>query len=69
MVDQIYYKVQYPLKKAISIIKQVDLENPFGEENKEIKADREKIEEFLEKWENEGEDKIKALIKELRKSE
>jgi len=69
MTDQIYYKIQYPVKKAINILKNVDSDNPFGEESEDIKANRDEIKEFLLNWENEGEDKIKSLIKELRKSE
>lgn len=67
MTDQIYYKIQYPLKKAITKIKNIDTEDPFvGEDYSRIEKD--KIKDFLEKWENEGKDNLKALIQRLRKS-
>ncbi len=66
MTDQIYYKIQYPLKKAINNIKKVEEEHPFGREEIDIKKGREEIKEFLDMWEREGEIKIQGLVKKLR---
>ncbi|ACL69986.1 hypothetical protein [Halothermothrix orenii] len=68
MTDQIYYKVQYPIKKAINIIKEVDPEVPFGDKDIEelTSAEIETIEDFIENWENSGRKELKNLIKRLR---
>ncbi|MFP4021309.1 MAG: hypothetical protein ACLFUK_06850 [Halanaerobium sp.] len=66
MVDQIYYKVQYPLKKAIDLMKELD--------NHELKSlkdnlnahDKEKIINFIESWKNGGREKLMDLITDLR---
>ncbi len=67
MTDQIYYKIQYPLKKAINVIKEVDTENPF-KDSEDYNNDLEQVKTFLDMWENEGKAKIKSLIKHLRES-
>jgi len=67
MTDQIYYKIQYPLKKAINVIKEIDTETPL-KESEDYNSDREQIKTFLDMWENEGKAKIKSLIKKLRES-
>lgn len=69
MTDQIYYKVQYPLKKAINLIKKIDPEDPFaGKRNEDYsEADLLEIEKFLDLWENEGKDNLQKVIKNLRK--
>ncbi len=69
MTDQIYYKVQYPLKKAINMIKAIDPEDPLlGEGNQEfIKKGLEEIDNFLELWEEEGKENLEGVIKRLRK--
>ena len=66
LTDQIYYKIQYPIKKAINAIKNVDPEDPFAGESEHKNIDLEKIKSFLADWENQGEDNLKTLIKELR---
>jgi hypothetical protein len=65
MTDQIYYKIQYPLKKAIEIIKDVDENNPIPGECTE--EDLEKIRGFINKWENSEKEKLKNMLKSLRK--
>lgn len=69
MTDQIYYKVQYPLKKAINTVKAVEDNEPFGGKSYDQISDSEilEIKEFLEQWETEGKEKIKSLIRDLRK--
>jgi len=66
MVDQIYYKVQYPLKKAIDLMKDLDNYdlNFLGENLNSY--DQEKIVNFIESWNNGGKEKINSLISDLR---
>ncbi|MFP4660726.1 MAG: hypothetical protein ACLFPF_00905 [Halanaerobiales bacterium] len=69
MTDQIYYKVQYPLKKAINMIKAIDPEDPLlGEDDmKYIEKSINDIDNFLSLWEEEGKDNLQEVIKRLRK--
>lgn len=71
MTDQIYYKVQYPLKKAINMIKEVDPEDPFvGKKGKELlEKGFEEIDSFLSTWEDEGKENLQDVIKRLRKTQ
>jgi len=71
MTDQIYYKVQYPLKKAINLIKEVNPEQPFPDRsNEEItREELNEIDSFLEMWEKEGKEKIQKIIKKLRRKQ
>jgi hypothetical protein len=71
MTDQIYYKVQYPLKKAINLIKQIDPEDPFaGKSSEEInREDLEEIDNFLNMWEEEGKKNLQEVIRKLRKTQ
>ncbi len=62
LTDQIYYKIQYPLKKAIEIIKKVD-EDSVSEYTAE---DIETLKAFLETWEQDGKKSLQKLIKELK---
>ncbi|RCW52896.1 MULTISPECIES: hypothetical protein [Halanaerobium] len=66
MVDQIYYKIQYPLKKAIDLMKDLDSHDldSLGEGLSDY--DREKIASFIEDWNNGGREKLTALISDLR---
>ncbi|NLJ84721.1 MAG: DUF1643 domain-containing protein [Halanaerobiaceae bacterium] len=68
MTDQIYYKIQYPLKKAINMIQNIDTEDPFvGEENLEvIQKGLEEIENFINLWENKGKENLQEIIRQLR---
>lgn len=64
VTDQIYYKIQYPLKKAISSLKKLDEEGVSPEElNQEEKK---KIEEFIASWEDGGEKSLRELVGRLR---
>ena len=69
MTDQIYYKVQYPLKKAINMIKAIDPDDPLlGEEDQEfIEKGLEDITNFLQLWDEEGKENLQNVIKRLRK--
>lgn len=66
MVDQLYYKVQYPLKKAIDLMKAVDNEDLNSLSKNLDNYDKEKIINFIENWNEDGKEKIISLIKELR---
>jgi hypothetical protein len=66
MVDQIYYKVQYPLKKAIDLMKNQD-----ERDIKDISADlseneKEKIADFIDYWKTDGKSKLYDLVNDLR---
>mgnify|MGYP006310528127 CR=1 FL=1 len=66
MVDQIYYKVQYPLKKAIDVMRELD-DLDLNILKKDLNNyDQEKINNFLNSWNNGGRDKIISLINDLR---
>ena len=66
MVDQLYYKVQYPLKKAIDLMKDVDNEDLSSLSKNLNNYDKEKIINFIENWDEDGKEKITSLVKELR---
>jgi len=66
MVDQIYYKVQYPLKKAIDLMKDLDNYDLDSLGQNLDKKDKQKINNFIEKWKNGGKEKLTSLISDLR---
>lgn len=66
MVDQIYYKVQYPLKKAIDLMKETDnYDLDYLKENMNS-YDKEKILKFIESWNDDGKKKLHSLINDLK---
>ena len=65
MTDKIYYKVQYPMKKAINILK--DIEPTNSEEYDLSPDDIEKIQRFLDKWDNKSKSELKRLISNLKR--
>ena len=70
MTDQIYYKVQYPLKKAINMIKEIDTDSPLIVENKGMENEvLEEINKFIDMWEKDGKKNLQNLIKRLRKTQ
>ncbi len=66
MVDQIYYKVQYPLKKAIDLMKGLDNHDPDTLVKDLNEYDRERVANFIENWNNGGREKLTSLISDLR---
>lgn len=64
MTDQIYYKIQYPFKKAINDLKKVDIESTNPDNFSE--NDREEIDRFIEIWEESGEESIRSLLDRLK---
>lgn len=69
MGDSIYRRVQYPLKKAIDLIK--DFENKDLEllVTKLEEKDKEKIKKFIDFWENKGKSQISSLTNYLRNND
>ncbi|MFW5786846.1 MAG: hypothetical protein ACOCV3_01125 [Halanaerobiales bacterium] len=66
MTDKIYYKVQYPMKKAINIIKDIEPSDEQLFKNLST-AEKEKVKDFINEWENHSKSDLKNLIKKLRK--
>jgi len=66
MTDEIYYKVQYPIKKSIKILKNIEPEEV--DEYEFSDNEKEKIKSFLNKWENGAKLELENLIKDLRKA-
>jgi len=66
MVDQIYYKVQYPLKRAIDLMKGLDNQDLDSLVQDLNDYDREKVANFIESWNNGGKKKLTSLINDLR---
>lgn len=66
MTDQIYYKIQYPIKKAINILKDIDEPEKLPEDQEFSRQDMERMKLFLVRWEEEGRDNLKSFVKRLR---
>ncbi|HKL75846.1 MAG TPA: hypothetical protein VJ881_07250 [Halanaerobiales bacterium] len=66
MTDKIYYKVQYPIKKSIKVLKNIEPEEV--DEYDFSDSEKEKIKSFLNKWENGAKLELENLIKDLRKA-
>jgi len=66
MTDEIYYKVQYPIKKSIKVLKNIEPEEV--DEYDFSDSEKDKIKSFLNKWENEAKLELENLIKDLRKA-
>lgn len=68
MTDQIYYKIQYPLKKAINMIQNIDTDDPFvGEGDLELmRKGLEEIDNFIDLWESRGRENLQDVIRKLR---
>jgi hypothetical protein len=66
MVDQIYYKVQYPLKKAIDLMKNQDEKNIENISADLSEDEKEKIITFIDNWKTDGKSKLYDLVNNLR---
>ncbi len=64
MTDKIYYKVQYPIKKAINVLKEIEPED-YESYNFTTEEER-KIKDFLENWDESSKLKLQKLINDLR---
>lgn len=69
MVDQIYYKIQYPLKKSVDLMKKLDQSNLESFKGCLNEKDKEKIEEFVTDWHNGGKKKLISLIENFKKKQ
>ncbi|MCK4261171.1 MAG: hypothetical protein KAX49_19510 [Halanaerobiales bacterium] len=65
MTDQIYHQVQYPLKKAINLLKKVDLDGDSLPPIQLSESDIQEIREFLTVWEQDRA-RIREFVGELR---
>lgn len=68
MTDQIYYKIQYPIKKAINILKDIEEPGKLPEKREFSRQDMERMKLFLVRWEEEGEDDLKSFVKKMRET-
>ncbi|ADQ15079.1 hypothetical protein [Halanaerobium hydrogeniformans] len=68
MVDQIYYKIQYPLKKSIDMMKVIDKKNINEIAENLTEYDKEKIEAFISHWSENGKKELQDLVNNLRQS-
>ncbi len=68
MSDKIYYRVQYPLKKGIQFLKNLDLEEGELEERVEDLSEYEKsrVRNFLSAWKDGGREELIKFIQDLR---
>lgn len=66
MVDQIYYKVQYPLKKAVDLMKELDRKDLNNLTADLSQRDREDIINFIAEWNQDSKNKLTELISNLR---
>lgn len=66
MVDQVYYKIQYPLKKAIDLMKDLDEQELDSLIIGLSEYDKEKIERFIDSWNSGGKEKLINLISDLK---
>lgn len=69
MTDKVYYKIQYPMKKAVESLNRVFLDEERYEEelSKMNERDRERLQQFIEEWENGNRARLENLIMNLRK--
>ncbi len=69
MSDKIYYRVQYPLKKAIQTLKELDREEEKLKDALDELSEYEKsrLNDLLENWEEEGRENLANFIEELRR--
>lgn len=66
MVDQIYYKVQYPLKKAIDLMKTQDDKDIEDISSGLSENEKEKIADFIDNWKTDGKNRLYNLVNDLR---
>lgn len=65
MTDQIYHQVQYPLKKAISLLKKVDFDGNNVPAANLTPEELEELTDFLKNWEAERV-QITGFVSQLR---
>ncbi len=68
MADKIYYKVQYPMKKAIEKLRKIETDEKELEKQVEKLTETEKgmIKDFIIEWENKNKEKLEKFIQRLK---
>ena len=65
MTDQVYHQVQYPMKKAINLLKKVNLDGEDAPVANLTDEEREELQEFLTNWDD-SKSKVADFVSELR---
>ncbi len=75
MGDKVYYRVQYPLKNGVELLKEIDREIEEGEEeilHEKVASlseyEKSRLKNFIEKWEEDGRANLVEFINELRQT-
>lgn len=68
MADKIYYKVQYPMKKAIEKLRKLETDEQKLKKELEKLTETEKgmIKDFIIDWENKNKEKLEEFIQKLK---
>ncbi|MFN2363091.1 MAG: hypothetical protein ABR596_02245 [Halarsenatibacteraceae bacterium] len=68
MADKIYYKVQYPMKKAIEKLRKLETDEQKLKKEVENLTETEKgmIKDFIIDWENKNKEKLENFIQKLK---
>ena len=75
MGDKVYYRVQYPLKNGVELLKEIDREIEEGEEeilHEKVASlseyEKSRLKNFIKKWEEDGRANLVEFINELRQT-
>lgn len=68
MADKIYYKVQYPMKKAIEKLRKLETDKKKLQKQVDELTETEKgmIKDFIIEWENKNKEKLENFIQKLK---
>jgi len=68
MADKIYYKVQYPMKKAIEKLRKLETDEQKlkNEVDKLTETEKGMIKDFIIDWENKNKEKLENFIQKLK---
>lgn len=70
MADKIYYKIQYPMKKAIEKLRKIETDEKKLKKQVDELTETEKgiIKDFIIEWENKNKEKLENFIQELKEN-
>lgn len=70
MADKIYYKIQYPMKKAIEKLRKLETDEKELIKQVDELTETEKgiIKDFIIEWENKNKEKLENFIQELKEN-
>lgn len=70
MADKIYYKIQYPMKKAIEKLRKIETDEKELKKQVDELTETEKgiIKDFIIEWENKNKEKLENFIQELKEN-